>query len=159
MGELIFKGFLDKKEYYKIFFKMRKYVFILYLLIQLFYICTVVCFVASNPNISNGSFALLRMISLIFLVISLIFLFVIGYICITTGGPYPYGNVEVYKRENSLFIKWTYKNNTLSKALRMEKVAIMFEHSYVQESRKNFVFLPKELYPVLCGSSKADSNE
>lgn len=66
------------------------------------------------------------------------------------GGWMPYGDVDVYKKDNDLiFVTWTDNRMTLSKAIKLNRVIIMNDHTYVEESRKNFVFLPKELYAVI----------
>lgn len=50
----------------------------------------------------------------------------------------------MYKENRKLYLLWNYKNRGYSKTVTINKVMVKSDHSFVEESRKNFVFLPKE---------------
>lgn len=152
MNELIFKGYLDKKEYGHLWRKMRMPLIIYH--VSALIVAAVLAFclglILRDDDLLPYKIALIVVISLVVLSIGPASFFII-----TTGGFPPYGEVEVYKKDqNSIFITWIDVNKTSSKAIKFNEVKIVNDHLYVYESRRNFAFLPKELYPLLKQSTE-----
>lgn len=109
----------------------------------------VVCFSITFLDLQNEMLAL-RYVSMGAWIFTSFALGGVYFIGITTGGFPPLGDIEVYRTDtNSIFITWTDGWKSLSKAIKINRVLIMYDHLYVEESRRNFVFLPKELYPMI----------
>ena len=148
MGDLIFQGFLNSSEYYRLWFSKRRKLFLLYLFILSVHICFSILFGLSFAS-DNEVILAMRIPSIVICGIASVSLGISWYFTFTTGGIFPRGDVKVYKENRKLYLIWNYKNRDYSKTVTINKVMVKSDHLFVEESRKNFVFLPKELENII----------
>lgn len=148
MKEKIFAGNLPNREYWKLWLKKRLKLVLGFIFLQMLNFCFATLFALTFIQKDNQNIYLryvyLSICLLIAIGISITWFF--GY---TTGGLFPRGLTEVYVDNDKLFISWTYKERTYSKFVIPNKVIVLEDHLYVEESRKNFAFLPKDVYTLV----------
>lgn len=144
MNESVFEGFLDSKEYYKLWFNKRKSLFLLYIFLQIFNLLFAIIFAISFVLNSNAML-IMRYVSITICLLLSISLGITWYLTFTTGGIFPRGETKVFKTStDTIRIEWNYKKKNFVKLLTINKKEILMDHLYLEENRKNFVFLPKD---------------
>lgn len=144
MNDLIFEGNLDSKEYYKLWFNKRKFLFLLYIFLQILNLAFAIIFAISfvlNSNIM----LIMRYISITICLMLSIALGIVWYFTFTNGGLFPRGETKIFKTSaDTIRIEWNYKKKNFVKLLTINKKEILMDHLYLEENRKNFVFLQKD---------------
>ena len=70
---------------------------------------------------------------------------VVWYFAFTTGGNFPRGETSIYQDDAIINIVWEYKNKYYSKTIEIKNKMVINDHLLIEESRKNFAFLPLEV--------------
>ncbi|MEG1565519.1 MAG: hypothetical protein RR342_02105 [Bacilli bacterium] len=145
MEELIYEGFLNRKEYFTLLLKKRtKFIFIYITLLLtdiIFAILFALTFTLEGwKNELSLKIIFISICSLVSICIGIIYFFTI-----TTGIKYIYGDVKVYKKENLLLINSQYKGKLFSYSIIAKEKVIEYDHLLIKDNGSNFIFLPKEL--------------
>ena len=148
MNELIFEGNLKFKEYFKLYFKrIKKPLIIFYISLILYIVFGILVGQSLMPKYRfNKSSIILRYFLLtIAIVCFIIFISSLYYVC-TSGGIDPTGNIKVFKTsEDTIRIECIFKRNMCAKILKINHKEIRYNHLYLEESIRDYVFLPKEI--------------
>ena len=142
MGYLVFDGCLNKKEYSKLWLKKRKKYLFTFILLFIFELISAALFTATFFIDLKDIVTIASFYTTIVLFIGLVIMFILTF----PKGSVPCGDVKVYKNDSSLYIVWLNHKKSVAKTLKINKKETVDNYLYVEESRRNFVYLPGNIY-------------
>lgn len=158
MGTLIYDGLLEPVEYRKLYFKHNIIKFLLILLCELICVISILCcFLFFWSNVSIFLYYALVVFLQIALMGLCVYLSTFSY---DIKADLIIGKTQVYIKDDFLYIFW-FSLRSVNQAfkIKMSKVEVRYNHTYIYESNKRYVYLPLKLKEVIENFQKDDSKE
>lgn len=141
---LVYDSYLDKKEYLPLWIGSKRLPLGIYAGSFLVFVASAVLFL-SQVDFKNASFR--SPLWILYTVLCLFSLIAMGfgaYFYHSAGGVFVRGTIRVYQDGDVLKIEFSDKNVRAKKVMQVRLKRHVKNHLYLEESKKNYVFLPLE---------------
>lgn len=148
MKNLIYENTLNRFAYLGLYYK-ENLIYALLGLVDIAVMFSLYALFLLNPSIIQND-AVYVLTNLIIFYVGISILSYLYYKPYLNNSKYPYGPIQVYRSENTITITW-FGRDTISHArqLKLNKYELRKNYTYIEESKKNFVYLPASIFEVL----------
>lgn len=140
----VFDSYLDKKEYLPLWVGSKKLPLCMYLACSVLFLVSAVLFVMQIDFETSSFRSSLWILYLVLCVLSLAGMGFGAYIYFERGGVFVRGTVRIYQDGDVLKIEFSDKDVRSKKVMQVRVKKHVKNHLYLEESKRNYVFLPIE---------------